>query len=201
MGMSEPRNPPMKRLSRGFWIVLALLFLAEAWLWDRLKPIVARVVGVIPWGRAKPALVALVSRLSPAATLVVFAIPFVLLLPLKFVEFWLLVHRQWIAAGIVLVLAKLIGLGITAFIFEVTKDKLLQMAWFRRVYDLFIWMRGWAHQKVDPLVMQMRERIHALTDPVARQLRRLKRIFGRRKSISFVERLMRVRRRMRGAAA
>ena len=49
----------------------------------------------------------------------------------------------------ILVLAKLVGLGVTAFIFEVTKDKLLQMAWFRRVYAFFLWARDWAHEKVD----------------------------------------------------
>ena len=46
----------MKTLARAFWIVVALLFLLEAWLWDRLEPIVARIVGIIPWGRIKPML-------------------------------------------------------------------------------------------------------------------------------------------------
>jgi hypothetical protein len=82
----------------------------------------------------RSALVRRVGRLSPEATLIVFVVPFILLLPLKFLEVWLIVHRQWIGALIVLVLAKLVGLGVTAFIFEVTKDKLLQMAWFRQVY-------------------------------------------------------------------
>jgi hypothetical protein len=68
-------------------------------------------------------------------------------MPVEFLEVWLIVTQQWIAATVVLVLAKLAGVGITAFIFEATKDKLLQMAWFRWVYDFFIW----AHQKVDPI--------------------------------------------------
>jgi hypothetical protein len=141
----------MKKLARAFWIVVALLFLLEAWLWDRLEPIVARLVGIIPWGRIKPVLAAAVSRLSPPATLVVFVIPFILLLPIKFLEVWLLVHRQWVAGLAVLILAKLVGVGVTAFIFEVTKDKLLQMAWFRRVYAFFIWARTWAHGKAAPV--------------------------------------------------
>jgi hypothetical protein len=107
----------MRRLARPFWVILALLFLLEAWLWDHLQPVVARIVGIIPWGRIKPALVALIGRLSPQVTLVVFIIPFILLLPLKFLEFWLLAHRQWLAGVVVLILAKLVGLGVTAFIF------------------------------------------------------------------------------------
>ena len=83
----------MKRLTRPVWVVLALLFLFEAWLWDRLAPIVARIVAAIPWGWVKPSLIRLVDRLSPQATLAVFVIPFIVLLPLKFLEFWFLAHR------------------------------------------------------------------------------------------------------------
>jgi hypothetical protein len=162
----------MKRLARAFWVILALLFLLEAWLWDRLQPIVARIVGVIPWGWIKPALIRLVDRLSPQATLVVFAVPLIILLPLKFLEFWLLAHRQWVAAITVLVLAKLVGLGVTAFIFEVTKDKLLQMAWFRRLYEFFLWARDWAHEKIAPITRLLREWSEQTIKPVARRLRR-----------------------------
>jgi hypothetical protein len=180
----------MKRLARPFWIILALLFLLEAWLWDRLQPVVARIVGLIPWGWIKPAFVRMIERLSPQATLAVFVIPFIVLLPVKFLEFWFLAHRQWVAAIVVLVLAKLIGLGVTAFIFEVTKDKLLQMAWFRRLYEFFLWARDWAHEKIAPITRQLREWSHETIRPIVRRMLR-PRHAGR-----FVERLMRVRRRM-----
>ena len=191
----------MNRLTRPLWVVLALLFLLEAWLWDHLRPIVARIVSVIPWGWVKPALVRLVDRLSPQATLVVFVVPFIVLLPLKFLEFWFLAHRQWVAAIVVLVLAKLVGLGVTAFIFEVTKDKLLQMAWFRRVYAFFLWARDWAHEKVAPITRRLREWSHETIRPIARRLRRWRHIVLPRHSGRFMERLARIRRRMRAAAA
>lgn len=191
----------MKRLARSFWVILALLFLLEAWLWDRLAPIVGRIVAVIPWGRIKPALVRLVDRLSPQATLVVFVVPFILLLPLKFLEFWFLAHRQWVAAIAVLVLAKLVGLGVTAFIFEVTKDKLLQMAWFRRLYEFFLWARQWAHEKIMPITQRLREWSRQTVDPVARRLRRWRRLLQPRHAGRLLQRLMRIRRRMRAAAS
>jgi hypothetical protein len=187
----------MNRLARPFWIILALLFLFEAWLWDRLQPIVARVVGLIPWGWVKPALIRLIARLSPQATLIVFVVPFIILLPVKFLEFWFLAHRQWVAAIVVLVLAKLIGLGVTAFIFEVTKDKLLQMAWFRRVYEFFLWARDWAREKVAPITRQLREWSHEVVRPIARRMRRWRRMLSPRHAGRFIERLMRIRRRMR----
>ena len=204
----------MKTLARAFWIVVALLFLLEAWLWDRLEPIVARIVGIIPWGRFKPVLATAVSRLSPQATLVVFVIPVILLLPVKFLEVWLLVHRQWLAGLAVLILAKLVGLGVTAFIFEVTKDKLLQMAWFRRVYAFFIWARTWAHEKVEPIrrwartwaegkIEPIRRRARAWSQetivPLAQRLQQWRRVPRRPHNGRFRYRLAQIRRRVRSA--
>ena len=59
----------MRRLLKPVWILLAVLFLIEAWLWDHLEPIVARFVRLIPWQRLKALLARSISRLSPTATL------------------------------------------------------------------------------------------------------------------------------------
>jgi hypothetical protein len=186
---ADPENArkakPLRAMVRGFWVVLAVLFLIEAWLWSHLEPIVERLVALIPLKGLKAALARLIAGLSPPVTLVVFAIPFFLLMPVKFLEVWLIVTQQWIAATIVLVLAKMVGVGLTAFIFEATKDKLLQMAWFRRVYDYVIWLRVWAHQKVDP---------------ITRRLRKWRHVLWHFHSGRFAVRLLRVRRRMRVAA-
>src|SRR5471030_2801294 len=98
------------------WVFLALLFLLEAWLWDHLEPVVARVVNVIPWGKLKQKFAHLIEDLPPWATLFVFVIPFLVLLPLKLLEVYLLAKRQWFAAIVVLIVAKLVGLGVTAFV-------------------------------------------------------------------------------------
>ncbi len=76
----------MRRWLRPLWIFLALLFLLEAWLWDHLAPIVARVVNLIPWARFKLWLAHAISGLPPWATLFVFLVPLIALLPLKFLE-------------------------------------------------------------------------------------------------------------------
>jgi hypothetical protein len=187
----------MRQLARPFWVAVALLFLFEAWLWDSLEPVARRIVGVIPWGRIRPAFIRLVDGLTPQATLVVFAIPFVVLLPVKFLEFWLLAHRQWFAALGVLVAVKIVGLGLTAFIFEATRDKLLQMAWFRRLYEFFMWARDWAHEKTDPVKRQLRAFSRETLDPVVRELARWRRWLERRRRGRLVQRVTRIRRRMR----
>jgi hypothetical protein len=191
----------MKRLTRPFWVALALIFLFEAWLWDTLQPIVARIVNVIPWGRIRPAFIRMVEGLSPRMTLVVFAIPFVVLLPVKFLELWLLAHHQWLATIAVLVLAKLVGLGLTAFIFEVTKDKLLQMPWFRRLYEFFLWARNWAHERVEPVKQRLKAWSHETIAPIVRRLRRWRRLLQPRHAGRLFQRVIRIRRRMRAAAS
>jgi hypothetical protein len=170
----------MRRWLRPLWVFLALLFLLEAWLWDHLEPIVARVVNLVPWGRLKDRLGQLIEKLPPWATLIVFVIPFIILLPLKFLEVYFLAKRQWLAAVAVLIFAKLVGLGVTAFVFDVTRDKLLQMAWFRRTYDWFMWARGWAHD---------------ITEPARERMRQLAWLLKPQRAGRFIRRLMRLRRR------
>ena len=169
----------MRRWLRPFWIVLALLFLLEAWLWDHLEPVVARVVGLIPWGRLKGWIKRAIESLPPWAALGVFIVPFIVLLPLKFLEVYFLATRNWLAAGLVLLAAKLLGLGVTAFVFDATRDKLLQMAWFARMYDWFMWAR---------------DRAHEMTEPVRERLRQLTWLLKPQRAGRFLRRLMRMRR-------
>jgi hypothetical protein len=176
----------MRRVLKPLWILLALFFLIEAWLWEHLRPLVAAVVSVIAWDKLKARLAALVEWLPAWAVLIVFVIPFLVLLPLKFLEVYLVVHRQWIAAILVLVLAKLLGLGVTAFIFDVTKPKLLRMAWFRWLYELMLlWL----------------EKAHALIDPIKARVRRWLFMFAPQRAGRTLRLLRRIRRRAQAQPA
>jgi hypothetical protein len=170
-----------RRLVRAFWIVLALLFLLETWLWDHLEPLVARIVNVVPWGRLKIVLKRGIERLPPWAALIVFVIPLIVLLPLKFLEVYFIATRNWIGATLVLVFAKLLGLGVTAFVFDATREKLLQMPWFARFYGWVMWLRDRAHEMVEPVRERVRQYVWLLRPQRA----------GR-----FLRRLMRIRRRV-----
>jgi len=162
---------------RPFWVILALLLLLEAWLWDHLEPIVARIVNLVPWGRVKIVLARLIDRLPPYAALVVFIIPVMVLVPLKFLEVYFLAIGNWIGAVVVLILAKLLGLGVTAFVFDVTREKLLQIPWFQRMYDWFMWARDWARTQTEPIRARIRKIIWLLRpERAARALRRLARL-------------------------
>ena len=147
----------MRRLLRPFLILLALFFLLEAWLWTHLGPIVARIVARIPLRAIKERIAAWIEHLPPAATLVVFIVPVVLLLPLKFLGLWMLAHGSWLGAFVVLALAKVVSMGVTAFIFDLTRPKLLQLPWFRWFYEhMLVWLAK-AHALIDPIKHEIRE--------------------------------------------
>jgi hypothetical protein len=131
--------------------LLAVIFLIEAWLWDHLEPIVARVVAAIPLQPFKQWLAARVAELSPAMTLIVFVVPVLPLFPLKLVGFWLLTHDYWTSAVFTILFAKFLGVGVTAFVFDVTRPKLLEMAWFERLYEFILALRAKAAALVDPI--------------------------------------------------
>jgi hypothetical protein len=163
----------MRRLIRTFWVLVAFVFLVEAWLWDRLEPIVAWVVARIPLKQFKAQVAAWVEHLSPPATLIVFVVPLALLFPLKLAGLWMITRGDLLAATGVLVLAKMVGIAVTAFVFDVTRDKLLLMAWFRRMYDQFMAWRAWAHALVDPIKRRIKTRLHLFAPQRAGRAMRL----------------------------
>jgi hypothetical protein len=175
-----------KFLLRPLLILLALVFLFEAWLWENLAPIVGWVVARIPWAAFKARLAASIEGLPPYPTLLVFLVPILTLLPLKFLGLWMLAHGFWLGALGVLALAKVLGLGITAFIFDLTRPKLLQLPWFRWFYEhMLVWL-AWAHD---------------LVDPVKRRIKRVFRIFAPKRAGRTLRLLLRIRRMMAARAA
>ena len=147
----------LRRLLQPFWILLAIIFLIEAWLWDHLEPIVAWVVAMIPLRTFKQWLADRVDTLTPAMTLIVFIVPVLPLFPLKLVGFWLLAHEYWLSAALTIIFAKFLGVGVAAFVFDVTRPKLLEMQWFESLYDFVIELRAKAAALVDPIKLRIKE--------------------------------------------
>jgi hypothetical protein len=147
----------LRRLLQPLWVLLAIVFLIEAWLWDNLEPIVAWVVAAIPLRAFKQWLADRVDTLSPAMTLIVFVVPVLPLFPLKLVGMWLLMHERYVSAVFTILFAKFLGVGVTAFIFDVTRPKLMEMAWFERLYEWILDLRARAKALVDPIKARITE--------------------------------------------
>ncbi len=174
----------MRRLLQPLWIFLALIFLIEAWLWDHLEPIVARAVALIPLWAIKAWIAEQVEQLSPPLTLVVFLVPVMLLFPLKVAALWLLARHYWIGAMAVIVLAKLLGVGVAAFVFDVTRPKLLQMNWFRWLYEFVLLIRAGAAELVAPVAARIKARLRWLrAGSSSRRVRMIRRIRYRVQSV------------------
>jgi hypothetical protein len=141
----------LRRLLQPIWVLLAIIFLIEAWLWDHLEPVVAWVVALIPLRAFKQWLAERVDTLSPAMTLIVFIVPVLPLFPLKLIGLWFLAHEYWFSAVFTLLFAKFLGVGVTAFVFDVTRDKLLEMGWFEKLYEFILAVRAKANALVDPI--------------------------------------------------
>ena len=147
----------IRRLLQPVWVLLAVIFLIEAWLWDHLEPIVAWFVALIPLRAFKAWLAERIDALSPAMTLIVFFVPVIPLFPLKLVGLWLLTHEYWLSAVVTIIFAKFLGVGVTAFIFDVTRPKLLEMPWFERLYEFIMGLRAKAATLVEPVKQRMLE--------------------------------------------
>jgi hypothetical protein len=186
----------MRRLTRPLWLLLALVFLFEAWLWEHLRPIVAWIVDRIAWARLKARVAAAIEHLPPYPTLLIFLVPIVLLFPLKLAGLWMLAHGSWLGAMAVLAFAKVLSMGVTAFIFDVTRPKLLQLPWFRWLYDHVLVGLAWAHGLIDPIKAEVRAWTARRLRPIRRRLRRIAWLMKPKRAGRFLRRLAYLRRRM-----
>jgi hypothetical protein len=102
------------------------------------------------------------------------------LFPLKLLGFWLLAHGSWVSAVMTIIFAKLLGVGVTAFVFDVTRPKLLEMAWFRKVYDVVIDLRRRARAVVEPIKLRITDMFRSGHDGWSSRMLRLIQRFRKR---------------------
>lgn len=143
----------------GLWMairtILAIIIVFEEWGWRPLAAAIARLARYKPvaWAEAQ------VAALPPYPALLVFALPSVLLLPLKLLSLWLIAGGHVLAAGSLFVGAKVVGTALVARIFQLTQPALMRLAWFRWLYEtlmpwkqaLLAWVReswGWQAARV-----------------------------------------------------
>lgn len=147
----------MEKFKRAVLVILAGLFLIEAWLWEQFSALGYRLVSFIPYERMKASVAGLIERLPPPAVVPIFILPVLVILPFKLFGLMLIAHHRIILGGLVFLTAKMAGLAVTAFLYDLTKDKLMMMAWFRWVAAKAIALKAWAHDLVAPYKIKLRE--------------------------------------------
>ncbi|WP_295445673.1 hypothetical protein [uncultured Thiodictyon sp.] len=129
--------------------LLALLILFEEWGWEPLHRALLRL-GRLP---VVCRIEAAITRLPPPAALVLLLLPTLGLLPVKLAALWLIARGQPLTGLAVVLVAKLIGTAVLAWLFALTQPALMRMPWFGAAYGrwygwkeaLLAWVReSWA---------------------------------------------------------
>jgi hypothetical protein len=170
MTSSRSTGPPSprSRLLAPLLYVIALLLLAEQWLWE-VGSRLSAAMGTWPPLRM---LENGIRRLPPWAALLAFALPGLLLLPIKFLALLAIAHGHPLWGVMVFVAAKLGGAMVVARIYVLTLPSLLALAWFARWHNRFIMFKDQliARLRASPMYQQARRSVATLR----RTLRRLR---------------------------
>ena len=124
-------KPP---LMMALQVLAALIVLFEEWGWKPLSDALAWLARF----RIVAKLEGLVARLPPYAALLVFALPTVILFPVKLGAMWLLAQGKVATATATFVAAKIASTALVARLFMLTRPALMQIAWFARAYNWFM---------------------------------------------------------------
>ncbi|HEX5997818.1 MAG TPA: hypothetical protein VFZ16_00230 [Hyphomicrobiaceae bacterium] len=124
----------MPLLRTALQVALALVILLEEWGWHPLAELLGRLVRWQPWARLETA----IGGLPPYLALTVFALPTVLLLPLKFLALLLIAKGHLVMAGLLFAAAKVGATALVARLFLLTRPALMRIAWFAWGYERFI---------------------------------------------------------------
>jgi len=148
--------------------LVALLLLAEQWLWATGS----RCAGALA---AWPPLRALengIRRLPPWAALLAFALPGLLLLPVKLLALLAIAHGHALTGLMVFILAKVGGAMVVARIYLLTLPSLLALVWFARWHNRFMIFKDQliARFRASPMYSSARRSLSTLR----RTLRRLR---------------------------
>lgn len=147
-----------------FWHTLAILFLIESWIWDHVKDWLRRLEIALGLERVEFWLSDYVARLTPMMTLALFAVPMIAVLPLKFATLALFAKGYFFSGIVFVFLVKSLTLGVEAFLFDICRDKLLQMPWFAQLYSLVLDLRAWALALVRPLQLRVLAQLRRLRE-------------------------------------
>lgn len=130
--------------------LFALVVLFETWIWGGMMSVVRRLVALVPWTALKQAFVRLVDWLPVWATLLIFGVPFVLNEVGSLGCVILIATGHVVAGSAGYVALKVIGFGLIAAIFDLSRHRLLTMPWFAYVYEKFVAFHDYAHGLVAP---------------------------------------------------
>jgi hypothetical protein len=131
-------------------LAFALVFLFETWIWGSVVAAVRALVTLIPWDAFKAEIQRQVNRLPALVALVLFGVPF---LVNEFGSLFcviLMATGHFLSGAVGYILIKVVGLGLLAVIFDLTREKLMTLPWFVVAHDKFQTLHDFASRLVAP---------------------------------------------------
>jgi hypothetical protein len=131
-------------------ILLAALFLVEAWIWDGCVALARRLTALIPWTAFRRRVSAMIAFLPAPVVLVFFAVPLIIVELIKPVMLWVAATGHAVFGLTAYVIAQFLGVGVVAAMFDLTRDKLMEMPSFVWCYEKVMAFHHFANQLLAP---------------------------------------------------
>lgn len=154
-----------------FLFALALLF--ETWIWNGLDAGLRAFVAFIPWTKLKARIAAVIDLLPAPAALLLFVIPLVFVELMSFFSVVLFATGHFILGAAAYVGIKIVGLGLVAAIFDLTRSKLMTMPAFVFCYEKVTAFHDYAHHLVEPYKQAARAYLTGVRDRAMAYLTRV----------------------------
>ena len=155
--MEHPRKLP-----RALVLALALAFLFETWIWDRVVAFAMRVAALVNWAAIRAALIRVIDRLPVWVALLMFGIPFVVAETGAAVCVFVAATGHILTGSVGYVIVKIFGFALVVPIFDLTRHKLLTLRWFAYLYGKMLVFHEFAQRLVAPYRQVARRLIHDL---------------------------------------
>lgn len=123
--------------SRPLILIFALAFLLEIWVWDRMVAVVGWVAARIPWEAFKQRARTVINRCPAVVAVLLFGVPVVVSEVGAFFSVLLIAFGHVILGGTIYIALKVVGVGLIAVIFDLTREKLMTLPWFVVLHDKF----------------------------------------------------------------
>jgi hypothetical protein len=149
-------------------VLFAVILIFEEWGWQPL----ARFMAWLGTFKLVARLERRISALPPYGALAVFALPSVLILPLKLLALYLITTGHAVIAAALFIGAKLAGTAVLARLYTLVSPRLMQIGWFARLHDrlmpwkdaLFARIRAsWAWRYARILKYMAGQRLHTFS--------------------------------------
>lgn len=140
--------------------VAVFVFLVEEILWDWLARLMAALGRWGPVARIEVA----IRHLPPYLAILLFVVPWAIILPVKLVALWLLATGHALSGVLLFAGGEVFGVGFLARIYVLCRPALSTLAWFVRLEGWAQAVSGWAHAQLDHIALWRlaRHRLHAV---------------------------------------